>query len=261
MFTIDLPHLASSPCLRLGGSDTRLLDLRLVALPLVLRGTLGTQLCAQLDPRPIEASGQIGRQQAKQRQKELPGHQDTPLIFSRPLSPYGIQLRQRKSKRGKPGKVIKVAVVGGMRAELTQLIADNRKKWPDRIGIPLVVDPETGQGWPDWKFQRRFRALVNAAIAAATEDNNVDLVEDLSNIEFRDLRRSGMVSYFELGIPDHQIAAISGHSLERTKKILEVYGPRNTRMASGAVAQSVTRLETRRRSEAARTAATTRNGT
>lgn len=160
---------------------------------------------------------------------------------------FGFAARQRKTR-----VPIKVPVVGAMRTRVEAAIAAHRKAHPDRLGIPIVLDPESGQAWPDWKFQRRFRAVVNAALEAATKANDRDLVEDLTDIEYRDFRRSGMVHYFEMGISDQGIAAISGHKLDHTKKILETYGPRNTRMAAGAVAQGVTRLETRRAAKEAR---------
>jgi len=173
--------------------------------------------------------------------------EDWPKLIGADGRVFGFELRQRKTR-----KPIRVPVVGRMRQRIEATIAANRSARPDRIGLPIVIDPDSGAAWADWKFQRRFRAAVEAARAKAAEENNADLVADLTDIEYRDLRRSGMVHYFEMGISDHYIAAISGHSLERTKKILEVYGPRNTRMASGAVAQGITRLETRRKAKTAR---------
>jgi hypothetical protein len=42
----------------------------------------------------------------------------------------------------------------------------------------------------------------------------------------------------ELGIADQLIAAITGHTLDETKKILETYMPRTTGMAARAIALS-----------------------
>jgi hypothetical protein len=39
----------------------------------------------------------------------------------------------------------------------------------------------------------------------------------------------------EAGATDIQIAAVSGHTIEETKKILETYIPRNAAMARAAV--------------------------
>jgi hypothetical protein len=45
----------------------------------------------------------------------------------------------------------------------------------------------------------------------------------------------------EFGIADHLIAAITGHTLDETKKILETYMPRTTGMAARAIALSQAR--------------------
>ena len=57
----------------------------------------------------------------------------------------------------------------------------------------------------------------------------------LEENSFHDLRRTGMVRMAELGVTDIQISAISGHTIEETKKILETYLPRNYKMGKAAI--------------------------
>ena len=47
----------------------------------------------------------------------------------------------------------------------------------------------------------------------------------------------GLVRLAEAGCTTPEIAAISGHSIERTERILEVYLPRTRAMASAAIAK------------------------
>jgi integrase len=53
--------------------------------------------------------------------------------------------------------------------------------------------------------------------------------------QFRDLRRTAVVRLAEAGCTNAEIAAITGHSLQDTVNILEVYLPRNSTMAISAI--------------------------
>lgn len=46
-----------------------------------------------------------------------------------------------------------------------------------------------------------------------------------------------MVELALSGVPDHQIASLSGHSIETTKRILDTYIPRRSELALAAVEQ------------------------
>jgi integrase len=59
----------------------------------------------------------------------------------------------------------------------------------------------------------------------------------LDGLRFQDLRRTAVVRLAEAGCTDPEIAAITGHSLERTKQILETYLPRTPEMARNAMAK------------------------
>ncbi|KQX19376.1 MULTISPECIES: hypothetical protein [unclassified Sphingomonas] len=159
----------------------------------------------------------------------------------------GIDILQKKTK-----KWIAVPVVGELRTDIEAAIAAARAAQVATLHPPILRDEETGEAWPQWKLQRRFRACVAAASERAAEAGDIELANALADIVFQDLRRTGMVHLFELGVPDHFIAAMSGHTIERTKKILEVYGPRNTRMAVSGVAMAVSQLKVRAKAQAKR---------
>lgn len=57
----------------------------------------------------------------------------------------------------------------------------------------------------------------------------------LADLQMRDLRRTAMVRMAEAGAEIHQIAAVSGHSIDDTKQILETYLPRTYEMGREAV--------------------------
>jgi hypothetical protein len=81
----------------------------------------------------------------------------------------------------------------------------------------------TGGGWPAWAFQRTFRKLCEAA--------------GLPHVQFRDLRRSGMVYAGELGVELQFITARSGHAVLGNKRtILDTYMPGNTRFTAEGMA-------------------------
>lgn len=63
----------------------------------------------------------------------------------------------------------------------------------------------------------------------------VTLAAGLDGLQFRDLRRTAMVRLAEAGATEVEIAAVSGHDIETTRRILETYIPRNAAMASAAI--------------------------
>ncbi len=85
---------------------------------------------------------------------------------------------------------------------------------------PFVRAPRTGEIFTRRVFTRRWRLWTDAAGVRLT---------------FQALRRSGMVWLAEFGVPVPQIAAISGHSIDRTTAILDQYIPRTERMARAAI--------------------------
>ena len=57
----------------------------------------------------------------------------------------------------------------------------------------------------------------------------------LVHLQARDLRRTAIVFMGEAGCTEYQIAAISGHSIESTRKILDTYLPRTLPMGREAI--------------------------
>jgi integrase len=126
-----------------------------------------------------------------------------------------VRLRQRKT-----GKLISVPTIADLRQALDAA---------PRSAATIVVSETTGRPYTEDNFTHLFREIANAA----------ELPRDL---QFRDLRRTAVVSLAEAGCSVPEIAAITGHSLRTATQILETYLPRNSTMAKNAI----TRLEEHR---------------
>jgi hypothetical protein len=87
----------------------------------------------------------------------------------------------------------------------------------------LLVPSPRGKQFDRWGFHRVWDRTVWAAGLGR------------SGLQFRDLRRTAMVRMAEAGATPIEIAAVSGHSIEETMRILETYIPRNRLMALAAV--------------------------
>lgn len=157
----------------------------------------------------------------------------------------GFVLKQNKSKRtvvikGEThrvgGRAVSVPVAGDIRAEIEQRFADQdaRNREKDIAVTTLLVDDRTGLPWKQDYFIREFAQIRARAIDLAIKEGQGDIAARMSDLQFRDLRRTCVVRLFELGEQDTTIAAITGHKLETTRKILETYAPRTTRMAGRA---------------------------
>jgi len=154
----------------------------------------------------------------------------------------GIRLRQ-----GKTRVWIEVPVVADERTRIEAAIERARA-----VGIAtLLYDERDNKTWTSGDnkerrsramyFQRRFAELRQSAADKAKRDGLAELSADLLDLQFRDFRRTCVVVLGELGLADQLIAAITGHSLDETKRILEVYMPRTTGMAARAIMMSAER--------------------
>jgi hypothetical protein len=146
----------------------------------------------------------------------------------------GIRIRQ-----GKGSVWIEVPIVGATRARVEAQVAAAKTA----NTTSLLFDAGSGLPWTQpnleagqRRFIRRFAELRQAAVAAAAEQK--DFAGELADLQFRDFRRTAVVFLGELGIADQLVAAITGHTLDETKKILETYMPRTTGMAARAIALS-----------------------
>ena len=71
------------------------------------------------------------------------------------------------------------------------------------------------------------------AIVGTTSDAATKRV--LDGLQHRDLRRTAMVRMAEAGCTTQQIAAVSGHEIATTTRILDTYIPRTAKMAEAAI--------------------------
>lgn len=82
-------------------------------------------------------------------------------------------------------------------------------------------------------------ALDHLPIDALTDGNfdplSPEATPDVNQYQMRDLRRTAVVWLFRAGCNESEAAAISGHSLREVSRIFEVYGPRDTAMATSAI--------------------------
>jgi hypothetical protein len=169
--------------------------------------------------------------------------------FDRRRCVAGIRLRQNKGQRW-----VEVPIVGETRRRVEAQVAAAK----DAKTTSLLFDAATGLPWTQpnveagqRRFIRRFGELRQAAIDAAIAAEDKDLAAELEQLQFRDFRRTAVVFLGELGIADHLIAAITGHTLDETKRILETYLPRTTGMAARAIALSQARKPSAEKQEQA----------
>lgn len=158
--------------------------------------------------------------------------------------PRGIRIRQAKTKAW-----IEVPVTGSVRAQLeaniatakagssTRIILDDTR--PGANAHAGIYHGDAGQT----RFQRDFADVREAAIAVAVKEGNPDLAGELATLQFRDLRRTCVVYLGELGLDAHLIAAITGHDIDETQRILKTYMPRTTGRAARAIALASVREE------------------
>ncbi len=111
--------------------------------------------------------------------------------------------------------------------ELAEALSATKRK-----GVQVVISEDSGQPYDEHAFRKAF-AKVRAG--AGFKDR-----------QFMDLRRSGMVEAVHAGVQLRDIAARSGHSIDRTKAILEVYLPATREMNAAAVRKVSEAREQRR---------------
>lgn len=180
---------------------------------------------------------------------EIPHYKMDPEVWEQLAEPdasgrrtvMGIRLRQAKGKRW-----VEVPIVAKTRARLEAQVAAAKA-----AGVTLLLfDQESKLPWThpnleagQSRFIRRFGEIRQWALDIARDGDapNPELAAELEQLQFRDFRRTAVVFIGELGIADHLIAAITGHTLDQTKRILETYLPRTTGMAARAIALSQAR--------------------
>lgn len=151
-------------------------------------------------------------------------------------TPRGIRVRQHKTKAW-----IEVPVVGEVRRAIEASIERGRAR--DQLAIILDDSRERtyGDSNGQTRFQRDFADVREAAAVAAGKGGDEELAAEIRTLQFRDLRRTCVVYLGELGLDVHLIAAITGHDLDETMRILKTYMPRTTGRAARAIALATAR--------------------
>lgn len=119
-----------------------------------------------------------------------------------------IKLRQTKTKVW-----VEVPVMAELKTMLDTM---------DKASPVILITEATGKPYSKDMLSRRIREVLTAA-------------EISDGIQFRDLRRTAVVRLAEHGCEIPEICAITGHSLADATAILEVYLPRNSKMAENAI--------------------------
>lgn len=146
---------------------------------------------------------------------------------------FGLRVRQSKTR-----KWVTCFLPIHVANRLDALIEARGAGWD---GPLLQEDVRYGpeRHWPGWDFQRDYRAIKTAAVAKAKADGNEWLADQLADLQFRDMRRSGMCWMRDMGVQVAQIAAISGHSIAYTLKILDTYMPGDARGSAAGLAHAL----------------------
>lgn len=173
------------------------------------------------------------------RYDEIQGYEaDDPAVYNRLAARepdgrvMGIRLRQ-----GKTDRWVGVPVTGEARQHLEAAIASARA-----LNLTTILhDEERERTWTAnahaerrvraTQFQRAFGAIREHAVTTTRKAGDAELAAEIEDLQFRDFRRTCVVTMGQRGIPDHLISAITGHRLDTVKKILETYLPRTTGMA------------------------------
>ena len=123
----------------------------------------------------------------------------------------GIEIVQQKTK-----KRVRIPVHRNLADALVEARTDNVV----RIHGNIVVRPD-GREYPTRRMSDLFRKV------------STDVGSE--SLQPRDLRRTACVRLAEAGCNDIRISAISGHSIEGTRQILETYVVRTETMAVAAI--------------------------
>lgn len=160
-------------------------------------------------------------------------HYDRAALSVGGVAPMGLRILQSKTQ-----KRVTSFVPPEVAARIDDLIASRGGGWDGNL---LLEDSSDGavRQWPEWRFQRDYRTMRIAAEAAAEAAGDSWLASELANLQFRDMRRSGMCWMRDMGASVPQIANISGHSIAYTTKILDTYLPGDPRGAAAGLASAI----------------------
>lgn len=138
----------------------------------------------------------------------------------------------------RPGDVLKMARTNynGKTIKLRQQKTGKQMEIPCAPVLRRVLDTEIKATTSLMLVSHEGRPLHYIRFHEAFNEirGSAGLPDDLQP---RDLRRTAMVNLALNGATDIEIAALSGHTIEQTKQILETYIPRNLAMAENAIAR------------------------
>lgn len=159
--------------------------------------------------------------------------------------PRGMRVRQGKTQAwvevpvtGEVRRRVEANIARAKLAGRFDLIMDDTRMdgLKQRSGRPTGTSAAYAGEAGTTRFQRDFAQIRETAATHAAAIGDAALAEEIRTLQFRDLRRTCVVYLGELGLEDHLIAAITGHDIDETRRILKVYMPRTTGRAARAIA-------------------------
>ena len=126
------------------------------------------------------------------------------------------------------------------RAIAEELARDGAPATPEAVRR-IHAARRVARPWTATRFQRAVAKYRDRAVELARLAGEDELAQEIADLEFRDMRRTGVVWLGELGIQPQLIGAITGHKIDEVTDILERYMPRTTKMAGRAVVQRLER--------------------
>jgi hypothetical protein len=147
-------------------------------------------------------------------------------------------------KQHKTGEWVDLALPHHVRVRVEAAITAERSKSAAaaaNANLPILVHHSTGRSWDQRNFQKYIRLAIDGALAEARAAGDDFMVDQLTGLQFRDLRRSGMCWLRDMGATVAQIAARSGHAIEMAQTILDTYMPADSRGSAAAIATATAR--------------------
>ena len=118
-----------------------------------------------------------------------------------------------KVRQHKTGAMVVIPATAELRAALEAA---------PRLSPLILINEYTNRPWAEEAFRANFRRIATRAKLPAT-------------LRFMDLRRTGATALAEAGATIEEVAAITGHSIDRTAHILETYIVRTEGLAKNAI--------------------------
>lgn len=141
------------------------------------------------------------------------------------------ELRITQAKRG-ARVALPIGIVPHLAARLEA--ERTRQSARGRIGPCLIIDEANGRPYSVDSFSRAIAESRERAAASALADGRADLARELSRCTFRHLRHTAVTRLADAGVGEIGIAAITGHSLQAIKTILDHYLVRTAEQARNA---------------------------